>query len=120
MSVTLVQESDDLLVLRVSGQLQLEAMQDVQLRASAILRTAGRMGFLVILEQFEGWKSGKGWADSTFPEENDQYISRFALVGEEQWRDQALMFALAGLRPIEVEYFTAEAQARQWLAQAPA
>ena len=97
MAVTMIQEADDLLVLRVTGRLEIEAMADVQVRASAILRTAGRMGFLVILEEFEGWESSKAWGDSSFPEQNDQYITRFAVVGEEQWRDQVLMFTLVHL-----------------------
>ncbi|MGI9291243.1 MAG: STAS/SEC14 domain-containing protein [Gammaproteobacteria bacterium] len=119
MSVSWVyEEGVQLLVVRISGELALKDMGNLQEEAATVLQGAGRSGFLVILEAFEGWSKGDDWADTSFPDDNDQYLSRFAIVGEEQWRDKALMFSLAGLRPVEIEYFTDETAAREWLAAA--
>ena len=75
------------------------------------------MCFLALLEGFTGWSSEKGWEDASFTEENDQYLKKFAIVGDEKWQDKTLMFALAGLRPVPIEFFTDEAAARAWLAE---
>jgi hypothetical protein len=44
-------------------------------------------------------------------------ITRIAIVGDERWRDLAMMFASADLRKAPVEFFpeNAMAQARAWL-----
>ena len=46
-------------------------------------------------------------------------IERIAIVGEERWRDLALMFAAADLRKAPVEYFGEQdlVKARSWLTQ---
>ena len=38
-----------------------------------------------------------------------------AISGPPEWRDQIEMFTLKGLRPIEIEYFNSEEEARDWL-----
>ena len=115
MSVSWEQEADDLLVARISGELTLEAMAEFQQAVEPIVQAAGRIAFLVILEDFAGWAESSNWADTSFPDENDQFLSRFAIVGDEQWRDKVLMFSLAGLRPVEIEFFNDEAAAREWV-----
>ena len=37
-----------------------------------------------------------------------------------EWRDEVEMFTLKGMRPLEIEYFTDESQARSWLGMADA
>jgi hypothetical protein len=46
-------------------------------------------------------------------------IERIAIVGDERWRDLALMFAAADLRKAPVEYFAPDAiaEARGWLSR---
>ena len=45
-------------------------------------------------------------------------IERMAIVGDERWRGESLMFAAADLRKGPVEFFAAAAaaDARRWLA----
>ena len=120
MPITWEQESEHLLVARVSGQLATTDIGEFQQAVAPVIQASGRIQFLVKLENFAGWESGKGWEDTSFAEENDQYLARFAIVGDEKWRDKALMFSLAGMRPVEIEYFAAEEEsaARAWLAAA--
>jgi hypothetical protein len=115
MSFSWEQESEHLLVARISGELAKTDIATLNKEVAPIVQASGEILFLVVLENFAGWEAGKGWEDTSFADENDQYLSRFAIVGEEQWRDQVLMFSLAGMRPVEIEYFTAEDAARDWL-----
>jgi hypothetical protein len=73
----------------------------------------------VILENFQGWQKGRGWDDVSFSERHDRDIERMAIVGPEQWRDLASVFAGKGLRSVAVEYFNHSelAQAKEWLSK---
>ena len=119
MSLKWEHDSADLLVARVTGQLARSDIAEFQVAVEPIIQASGNMQFLVILEDFEGWEAGKGWEDTGFADANDQFLSRFAIVGDEIWRDKVLMFSLAGLRPVDIQYFSLdnEAAARAWLAK---
>jgi hypothetical protein len=120
MSVKFEHESEHLLVACIKGKLAKREIEEFQAAVEPILRASGDIKFLVILEDFEGWEAGKGWEDTSFADANDQFLSRFAIVGDEKWRDKALMFTLAGLRPVSIQYFSSEneAAAKAWLAEA--
>ena len=53
----------------------------------------------------------------TFYVKHGDSIERIAIVGDERWRGEALMFAAADLRRAPVEFFaeSALAEARAWL-----
>ena len=118
MPINWEQESTDTLVIRVSGKLVQSEMLACQTAMAPVIQAHGNMRLLVILENFEGWETSNEWEDTSFPDENDPHLARYAFVGDEKWRDQMLMFALAGLRPVEICYFSSdqEAAARKWLA----
>ena len=116
MAITWELEAGDLLVAKINGELVQKELHQFQTEIAPVIQASGKLSFLVILQDFGGWETAKGWEDTSFADANDQYLSRFALVGEEQWRDQTLMFTLAGMRSIDIEYFSAEAEARAWLA----
>ena len=81
---------------------------------------ATSMRLLVVLDAFTGWAQADDWSGlSCYVNHGDQ-IERIAIVGENPWRDDALMFALADLRRAPVEFFTTGAipQAMEWLRQA--
>jgi hypothetical protein len=86
---------------------------------SALLKPGDSTSILVAAERFEGWGTGD-WEDDSFRQNHDAQIRRIAIVTDEKWQDQALMFAGAGLRRVEIECFTpAEMpRARQWLTSA--
>jgi hypothetical protein len=70
-----------------------------------------------VLKAFEGWESNEDWNNLAFYVQHGDAIERIAIVGQERWRDLALMFAAADLRKGPVEFFpeTSLAQARAWL-----
>ena len=121
MPAQLTHEHDDMYRLDVSGQLS-SAELDAAGRAlvdGMHQAPGGTVRLLVVLRDFVGWDPGSNWSNLTFYAKHGDGIGRLALVGDERWRDLAMMFSAAGLRKGAVEYFAADAldQARVWLAQ---
>ncbi len=119
MSAEIVDAAQGILTLKVSGKLTQPELAVAQKQAAEILHQQGKMGVLVVTENFRGWERGGDWDDVSFQAENDSLIGRLAIVGEKQWEDLALIFASKGFRKFPVEYFppTEQSQARAWLAQ---
>ena len=104
----------------VTGLVSRSELEKVQAAAAQEIARVGKVRLLFVLDQFKGWQKGQGWGDMDFYEKHGQDIERIAIVGEEKWRDDALMFALADLRKAPTRYFLPAEfeQARTWLAQA--
>ncbi|MCL4791829.1 MAG: STAS/SEC14 domain-containing protein [Gammaproteobacteria bacterium] len=118
MAAELVSVDDGLVTLRVSGRLTQSELASLQQRSAGIIRQTGTVRVLVLVEHFEGWEQGGQWDDFSFQEANDPHIARMAIVGDEKWRDLALLFTSKDLRQFPLEYFAADqlAAARAWLA----
>src|SRR3954466_6869587 len=71
-------------------------------RELARVRTAK---LLCVLKDFQGWEPDAAWHDIGFYASHGDAITRIAIVGDERWRDLAMMFASADLRPAPVEFF---------------
>ncbi len=110
-------ESGNLGVYTVSGKLGKTEYQKAQQDAEAVIQKLGSIKILIVLENFSGWERAEGWEDLSFPERNDPYIEKIAIVGHPQWQDLVYAFTLKGLRPVPIEYFAPEeeSKARQWL-----
>lgn len=111
-------ENKNLVVIEVTGQLDKADVDKMQtVLASNMQKAAGQTKVLIFLKDFTGWEAGKDWNDTSFSDENDFYLKKMAIVGDEKWRDLVTLFTLKGLRPVPIEYFgpTEEAKARQWL-----
>ena len=111
-------ERDNIYCLEVSGVLK---KSDLDRSEALLVAEMGRIGstrLLVILKEFEGWETNPSWGDLTFYVKHGDSIERIAIVGDERWRGEALMFASADLRKAPVEFFSASAlaEARAWLA----
>jgi hypothetical protein len=118
MSMQMQIESQHLLVIRIHGSLRRAELDECQRAAVQMIRAAGQVAALIVLDNFEGWERGDEWGDVSFLE-HDTNIAKMAIVGEERWRDEVLMFAGAGLRHSPVRYFTDADSARAWLGDAP-
>ena len=80
-------ESNGTLVSWISEKLILSELQACQSAITPIIQAHGNMRLLVILENFEGWAASHGWEDSSFADANDEYLSRFAIVGDEETKE---------------------------------
>ena len=67
---------------------------------------SGSVRLLFILQEFGGWEANPSWGDLTFYMQHGDSIERIAIVGDERWRGDALMFASADLRRAPVEFFS--------------
>ncbi|MEZ5461257.1 STAS/SEC14 domain-containing protein [Dokdonella sp.] len=117
MSAEIVSFSDNILTMKISGKLSETELSAVQGRAVLLIRQHGAVRILVLGEDFQGWENKGDWGDLWFQAENDQYISRMAIVGERKWEELSLVFTAKGMRPFPIEYFapSEEALARAWL-----
>lgn len=117
MSITFTKESEDLFVICVKGVLAFNGLKEGEKRVLDGIDRSGKVKLLVLAEEFSGWGKEGDWGDLTFMHEHDRYIEKIAVVGEEKWKDQILMFVGAGRRQAEVEFFfdDEEEDAREWL-----
>jgi hypothetical protein len=96
-------------------------LEQVLQAASEAIQRDGKIKLLFVLDHFEGWETDADWGDMNFYLKHDKDIEMIAIVGKDQWRDHSLMFAGAGLRKADVEYFTLyeSDRALAWLAESP-
>ena len=118
MPMSLHHERDNIYRVEVSGELKHSDFDRVQALLVTEMDRIGSIRLLFILKEFEGWEANPKWGDLTFYVKHGDTIERIAIVGDDRWRGEALMFASADLRRAPVEYFseTALAEARAWLA----
>jgi hypothetical protein len=119
MSANLEQDPDQLLVLRVSGELKKSELDAVQSDFVQKIAGPGTVKFLVLLENFTGWERNEAWGDTDFFFSHRNDFEKIAVVGDPRWEAQILAFAGAGLRKGPVKFFPepAESEARAWLAE---
>jgi hypothetical protein len=108
MPVSIEQDHGNIHRIRITGLLHKSEMENVQRRATIAIEAGGNIRLLFILDRFEGWEKNAAWGDLKFYLKHGNQIEKIAIIGEEEWRDQALMFAGAGLRQGEVEFFPTE------------
>src|SRR4051794_3789364 len=98
MAATLTHERDNIYRLDLSGALQHDELTAVQRQLAAVIERTGPVRALIMLTDFTGWGDSAGWRDLRFYVRYGDAIDRIAIVGDERWREQALMFAGADLR----------------------
>ncbi len=117
MGVTYLKEASGIYVIRISGILTDQDQKKVENFGKATIDRSGKIKVLILAEGFSGWAKKGAWDDMTFMLEYDPYIEKIAVVADEQWRDEMLMFLGAGLRNATMEFFPRgqENKARTWL-----
>jgi hypothetical protein len=117
MSMSVEQEQKNVYRVDVRGILQKQDFEQCQQRLIGEMRRAGNIRLLFVLDGFEGWDQKDDWRDMTFYTKYGSSIDRIAIVGDERWRSETLMFAGADLRRAPVQFFPAAAldQARDWV-----
>ena len=118
MAATLRHERDRIYRLDITGRLSKREFDDVQRQVAGQITAAGHIRLLVVLVGFEGWESGANWNDMNYYIKYGDAVERIAIVGDEAWRSEALMFAAADLRRGPVLFFPpgGDRDATTWLA----
>jgi SpoIIAA-like len=119
MPIGLEQEADSIFRIEMRGMLRKADLDRCQARLAAEMSRLGPVRLLFVLDGFAGWEPRDNWSDLTFYAKYNDRIDRIAIVGDERWRSEALMFAGAELRRAPVEYFAGSSRedggARAWL-----
>jgi hypothetical protein len=117
-AISLQHHSGNVYRVDISGRVREDEFRSVQRAAAAEIRRGGRLRLLIMLNDFAGWDNDAG-RDLGFYIRHGSDVERIAIVGEERWRSEALMFAGAGLRKAPVAYFKPRdaLQAASWLAE---
>lgn len=118
MGISWNQEESGLLSIRTSGKLGLYDMLGVELEIEPLIASQHDLHALIILENFQGWEENKDWGNPNFlPGENWNHFSKLAVVGDEKWHDNVMLFLLASVVPTKIRYFPTgkEMEARIWL-----
>jgi stage II sporulation SpoAA-like protein len=119
MSMSVRQEQKNVYRLDVRGTLHRYEFQQCQERLIEEMRRVGNIRLLFVLDGFQGWDPKDDWRDMSFYTKYGSSIDRIAIVGDEQWRSETLMFAGADLRKAAVQFFptTSLDDAREWVAK---
>jgi hypothetical protein len=117
-SVHLSRDGAHLYQLEIRGILTDSELQSAQRQMVEGLEKDKDVRLLVVLDHFGGWDPHSEWRDLGFYARYGDRIARLAIVGDERWRSQALMFAGADLRRTQVAFFPPAdlPQARSWVA----
>jgi hypothetical protein len=109
---------DGIVHARLRGTMTLADQQALEGLAKSLIDAGGKVRLLVTLEEFEGWQKDSAWGDDLgFQLDYGNKIVRIAVVGDQRWKDQALMFVGKGFRDTEVEFFQPDslARAKAWI-----
>jgi hypothetical protein len=115
--IAMEHERDNVFRVEIRGTLRKTDLERCQERLVGEMRRLGPVKLLFVLDGFEGWERQANWNDLSFYVKHGDNIERIAIVGDQQWRSEALMFAGADLRRGPVEFFSEDAigDARAWL-----
>ncbi len=119
MSVTFTKdkESKNLFVVQIKGIFTFKDLKEIQNKARVEIDRSQKIKVLILAEQFSEWGKEGDWGDLTFMYEYDPYIEKIAIVADNRWKDELLMFTGASSRQASVEFFLTdrEEDARIWL-----
>ena len=116
MPVSVQHERDNIYRLEMSGLLRKADFEECETVLAGEMRRIGQVRLLFVLRDFEGWEPHTDWNDLTFYVKHGDNIERIAIVGDDRWRSETMMFAAAGLRRAPVKFFSEDLPgARTWL-----
>lgn len=117
MPVSMHHERDNVYRFEIRGTLTKAEMDQASAAVVVEMKRIGKVRLLFVLIGFQGWEKHQAWNDLTFYVQHGDQIERIAIVGEERWKSEALMFAAADLRSAPVQFFPSRAlaEARAWL-----
>jgi hypothetical protein len=116
-SITISKGSDDLFVITIQGVYTYDDQKQIENYATEPIDPERKVKILVFAQEFAGWGKEGDWGDLSFMYKADPYITHIAIVADEKWKEQMLMFAGAGRRQADIEFFFPDEveEARQWL-----
>jgi hypothetical protein len=117
MSAHIIDVTDRVVTLEVTGQLRQPELAAAQQRVAEIIQQRGEIRLLVQAGNFTGFDPGGDWGDLSFQAQYDPFIQKIAIVADKKWEDLTLMFTGKGIRRVPIEYFEPASllKAKAWL-----
>ena len=91
-------EPPDLVVATLAGVVTSDDQADLLQVVRASIRRAGTVRLLIILNAFSGWNPGESLDRAAAWLDDDEGVSKFALVGRREWKLSVLMLLAQPLR----------------------
>lgn len=117
MSYNIIKVASDQSWIKLSGILTVQDFLQLQALGKESLERFGRFRVLIELENFQGWSREPEWQNTSFLIEQGDQFSKFAFVGDMQWKNEIFMFTGQPFRAAAMEFFPPErlAEAQAWL-----
>lgn len=101
---------EDVVRARISGRMTVADQKALESFAKRMIDDGRPVRVVLTLVDFQGWDLDDGWGDDLdFTFEYGNKIEAMAIVGEEKWRQQALLFVGKGFRRTKIDYFLPDA-----------
>ncbi len=116
MPIVITEVSDDLIEVKMSGKLHKGDYDEFVPGIEAIIERAGKVRFLMIMEDFHGWDMAAVWEDTKFDMKHHSDIARLAMVGDAKWEEWMAKvcrpFVGANIKYFDISELDA---AREWI-----
>ena len=117
MGMAIIKKSEDLLLVHFTGILKDSDQEEYERIGILEIDRSRKIKILVIATGFSGWGKDCDWSKREFMYKYDPYIEKIAIVIDEKWKEQMLIYLRSGRRQALVAFFSpSQAQdARDWL-----
>ncbi|MBC7445040.1 MAG: STAS/SEC14 domain-containing protein [Polaromonas sp.] len=118
MTVSVSFEEGNLVVIRGSGELKRDEVDQTKRQIYNYILANGPIYMLILIDEaFKSFEAFASWEDIEEDAVIQPNVKRLALVGDLRWRDQALLFLITAVASFQIEYFKPEQEefARVWL-----
>ncbi len=105
MACEIIKVEDSVVHIRIKDIMQVADKNKLESLGTDMLSKREKIRLVVLLENFKGWEKSEVWGDVGFMMEHGDDIVRMAIVGDEKWKEQMLIFVGKGLRKTEIEFF---------------
>lgn len=112
------QQRGEVVRVRISERMTVADQKALESVARQLIDDGQSVRVLIALVDFHGWEANPGWEeDVEFSFRYASKIDAIAIVGDEQWRQEALLFVGDGFRNTKISYFPASASelAEHWV-----
>ena len=117
MTVAKATNTDGFVAIKISGKMTDAEQQAIQQMGMATFQQQKKLRVLMIFDEFQGWDKNGHWDDMSFQSIADQHVEKLAIVCDQAWQDEILMFLGDGFRPFPIQAFQFNeiAEAQAWL-----
>ena len=106
-------EPPDLLLVTLDGLVTSSDQAALVAWVRDMIRRRGALRVLVMLNQFAGWNANASFDDPQLWLDDDEGVTRLAVVGDRKWRSTILTMVAQSVRSLPIEYFETEKAARR-------